>query len=151
MRSNDRGMFKVYLFENSAAERVWKDGELYEIKARLLESSYANQELIGFACSFADVENGCTKVWYFNPEIPFIVNGPLALRNRDLSVWELYEFDDSIGLHLPSGNIQLPEATCWAESQVVAHEQERMGQLGYTEYRKLVDDWIPSPEFSQSD
>ena len=134
----ENNVLKLYLLENKARNNPWKSGEKEELIEGLKEHSLVKGLCIGTA--FSDKETGITKLFYVNPELPFLINNnpSYTLRNSDLSIIEDYGFRDGITID----NCMIPEMTCAAETVILAAEQTLLAKL-----RNIEDYKRKFPEF----
>jgi len=101
-----------------------------------------------------------SKIFYFNPEMPFLMNGPMVVNNKDFSYDEEFLSKDSImvgneDLKFTDSDfkfydktvrpVKVPEMTCPLEADIIAYHQNLMSIFGPDEYLSILKE---KPKFS---
>jgi len=139
-RENEPSTYKITFLENMLKDKPWKDGEIPTMVENLSKSKLLKKGLIGTVVSFSDMQDGISKIFYFNPKKRYLTNGPLAIRNIDLEIDQNYATKDAVVV----GSFVVPEMTCQAEEAIVDFDHGLLCEEGLEAFKK---EWYPTNMF----
>ena len=137
---NNPSTYKLHFLENTLRSRPWKNGEIPAMVDDLSKSSLLKPGLIGTVVCFSDRREGISKIFYYNPRMRYLTNGPLAVRNLNLEISQDYSLKDSVAI----GKVRVPEMTCRAEEEIVGFDHGLLCEEGLTMFQEK---WYPNNMF----
>lgn len=139
-RENAPSTYKITFLENMLKSKPWRDGEIPTMVENLSKSKLLKNGLIGTVVSFSDLQDGISKIFYFNPKKRYLTNGPLTIRNFDLEIAQNYATKDAVFV----GSVLVPEMTCRAEEAIVDFDHGLLCEESLEAFKK---EWYPTNMF----